>query len=141
MKEKYVQRATQLSGQGYNCAQAVACAFTDILDIDEQTLFKLSEGFGSGMGGLDGTCGAISGAILVISLLNSGGDSSQPTKEKTYGKVKEVFDRFVKDIGSSVCKDIKGLETGVVLHPCADCIQDAVRYTYEHLQVPLKEVL
>lgn len=141
MKEKYVQQASQLSNEGYNCAQAVACAFIDLLDIDEKTLFKLSEGFGGGMGGLDGTCGAISGAILVISLLNSSGDANQPTKEKTYNIVKEIFDKFVREIGSSVCKEIKGIETGTVLHPCGDCIKDAVRYTYEHLQIPLRETL
>ena len=141
MKERYVQRAIQLSGQGYNCAQAVACTFTDILDIDEQTLFKLSEGLGRGMGGMDGTCGALSGAILVLSLLNSSGDIKHPTKEKTYVQVKEIFDRFVKEIGSSVCRDIKGVDSGFALYPCADCIQDAVRYTYEHLQIPLRGVL
>lgn len=141
MKEKYVQRAAQLNSDGYNCAQAVVCAFADILDIDEQTLFKLAEGFGGGMGGYEGTCGALSGGILVISLLTSSGNSTQPTKEKTYKLVKDLFDQFVKNSGSSVCKELKGLETGVVLHPCALCIQDAVRLTYEHIQIPLREAL
>lgn len=141
MQEKYIQRAVQLSGQGYNCAQSVACAFTDILDLDDKTMFRLSEGFGGGMGGYDGTCGAISGAVLVISLVNSGGNPSQPSKEKTYTLVKNFFDRFVEKTGSSVCKELKGVDTGVALYPCPDCIKEAVRLTYESLKTPTREAL
>lgn len=134
MQEKYVQRAVQLNGQGYNCAQSVACAFSDILDLDENTIFRLSEGFGGGMGGYDGTCGAISGAVLVISLVNSAGNATQPSKEKTYTLVKELFDRFVEETGSSVCKELKGMDTGLPLYPCLDCIKEAVRFTYASLK-------
>ena len=36
--------------KGYNCAQAVACTYCDLLGVDEKTVFKAIEGFGAGMG-------------------------------------------------------------------------------------------
>ena len=38
--------------RGYNCAQIVLCSYAEELGIDEETLFRISEGFGAGMGGM-----------------------------------------------------------------------------------------
>ena len=72
---KYAEKALELHAKGYNCAQAVACAFSDQVDMDEDQLFKVMEGFGAGMGGMHGTCGAISGAVAIVGLMNSKGNS------------------------------------------------------------------
>ena len=55
---KYAEKALELHAKGYNCAQAVACAFSDQVDMDEDQLFKVMEGFGAGMGGMHGTIAA-----------------------------------------------------------------------------------
>ena len=65
--------ATALHDKGYNCCQAVVCAFKDELGIDEEILFKAGEGFGLGMGCMKGTCGAISGAVMVAGFKNKRG--------------------------------------------------------------------
>ena len=44
------QRAQELHGKGYNCAQSVVCAYCDLVGLDEQTAYKMAEGFGLGMG-------------------------------------------------------------------------------------------
>ena len=49
----------------YNCCQAVACSFCKETGVDEETLFRAGEAFGLGMGGMEGTCGAISGAVML----------------------------------------------------------------------------
>ena len=54
----------------FNCAQAVACAFAKEVGADEKTLFRAAEGLGLGMGGMEGTCGALSGAILLAGMKN-----------------------------------------------------------------------
>ena len=59
---------------GYNCAQSVACAFADKVDLDKVALFKVTEGLGLGMGGMNGTCGAISAAAVLAGLKDSTGD-------------------------------------------------------------------
>lgn len=130
MEEMYVQRANDFRSQGYNCAQAVACAFVDLLDIDENTLRSLTTGFGGGMGGNDGTCGALSGALVVLSLFMS---SQKKSKEEISASAKELFDTFVHHDGSSVCKELKGTDTGIELTSCANCIIDATRITYRSI--------
>ena len=58
-------KAAQNHQKGYNCAQAVACAFAEEMEIDESIIFKMMEGHGLGMGCMEGTCGAITGAVAV----------------------------------------------------------------------------
>ena len=68
------ERAARLHGNGYNCCQAVLLTFCDELGVDPVTAFKIGEGFGLGMGGMENTCGALSGAIMLAGLKNSDGD-------------------------------------------------------------------
>ncbi len=112
--------------RGFNCAQSVACTYADLVGMDEQTLFRMTEGLGLGMGGMQGTCGALSGACVLAGLKNSGGDLDAPTtKAQTYQLSRELVRQFQEKAGATACKDLKGVETGVVLHPCPDCITDA----------------
>ncbi len=133
-EREYVDMARSLNDKGYNCAQAVACAFLDQVDIDENTLFALLEGFGGGMGGREATCGAVSGAVAIASLLSSKGDVPSGTKAATYALVEPIVAAFLQQNNSLVCKDLRGLGTGVELHSCALCIEDAVRLTVKVLK-------
>ena len=36
--------------KGFNCAQSIACAYSDLVGVDEKTMFQLASGFGAGMG-------------------------------------------------------------------------------------------
>ena len=63
--------AVEKFNKGYNCCQAVICAYCEELGVKEEDVFKLTEGFGLGMGGLRDTCGAVTGMFLTISLANS----------------------------------------------------------------------
>lgn len=111
---------------GYNCAQAVACAFCEELGIDEATLFKACEGFGLGMGGMECTCGAVSGAIMVAGFKNSTANlNGEKSKAATYQITKEMVNAFVGKNGSMLCKELKGIETGKALRSCPGCIKDA----------------
>ena len=56
--------AIELHDRKFNCAQAVACSFCKELGVDETTLFKAGEGFGLGIGGMQFTCGAVSGVVV-----------------------------------------------------------------------------
>lgn len=112
--------------KGYNCAQAVVCAFSEELGVPEEILFKAAEGFGLGMGCMKGTCGAISGAVMAAGFKNSTANFDGPkSKMDTYKLSKEILEAFEKKNGSSICKDLKGVDTGVVLRSCPGCIEDA----------------
>ena len=121
-------RAKELHENGCNCAQAVLLAFADKVDISAETLHRISEGFGAGMGTMNGTCGALSGAIMLAGLINSDGDISHPSsKSQTYGLDRRLYLAFTERTGgASVCRDLKGVDTGKVLCSCPDCISAAV---------------
>lgn len=113
--------------QKYNCAQAVAMAFAEEAGIEKEILFKVCEGCGLGMGGMEGTCGAVTGAVILAGLKNSDGNLDDPgTKAATYRLSREIVKQFQEKNGSSICRELKGVETGKALRSCPDCIMDAV---------------
>ena len=92
---------------GYNCAQAVACAFSEELGIDEPTLARMTSSFGGGMGKLREVCGAVSGALFVLGTLQG---YSEPTddagKAAHYARVQDFAFRFKQQHESIICRDL-----------------------------------
>ena len=120
--------------RGYNCAQIVLCSYAEELGIDEETLFRISEGFGVGMGGMMQTCGAVTAMFMALGLANSSGDlQACDTKPQTMKKVRELAAEFEKKNGSIVCRELKGIDTGKVLRSCDGCIEDSIRILGEYL--------
>ena len=112
--------------KGYNCAQAVACTYCDLVGADEETMFRMTEALGLGMGGMQGTCGAVSGACVLAGMKRSTGNLDTPnSKAESYKLSREITQKFLEKNGSLTCKDLKGVETGKVLRSCPDCIRDA----------------
>ncbi|MBQ9015647.1 MAG: C_GCAxxG_C_C family protein [Firmicutes bacterium] len=129
-----VQRALAYHKKGYNCAQAVACAFAEELGRDEKDVFQIMEAFGLGMG-MMGTCGAVSGMAAVVGMKESDGNLEKPaTKKKSYQVSKELIRRFQEKNGSIICREIKGVDTKKVLRSCNGCIEDAVALLGEYLR-------
>ena len=120
--------------RGYDCAQIVLCSYAEELGIDEETLFRISEGFGAGMGGMMQTCGAVTAMFMALGLANSSGDlQACDTKPQTMKKVRELAAEFEKKNGSIVCRELKGIDTGKVLRSCDGCIEDGIRILGEYL--------
>ena len=109
-----------------NCCQAVLVAFADRLGKIEDELLRLGSGFGSGMATMEGTCGALVGAIMVSSLLSPEGEA-RGNSRAIMSQVKELCG------GATVCRDLKGIGTGKVLCSCEDCVRNAVRAAGEAL--------
>lgn len=120
--------------RGYNCAQIVLCSYAEELGINEETLFRISEGFGAGMGGMMQTCGAVTAMFMALGLANSSGNlQACDTKPQTMKKVRELAAEFEKKNGSIVCRELKGIDTGKVLRSCDGCIEDGIRILGEYL--------
>lgn len=123
--------------KGYNCAQVVLCSYADVLGMDEAVLFRISEGFGAGMGGMMETCGAVTAMFMALGLKNSSGDlNACDTKAQTMGSVRKLANEFREKNGSIVCRELKGVDTGVVLRSCPGCIEDGIRMLGACLGVP-----
>ena len=125
MKRK--QRAAANHDNGYNCAQAVACAFSDLINMEESDLFRLTEALGLGMGCMEGTCGAMSAANILCGLKTSTAHLDHPdSKGASYKLARTCMEAFQEKNDSVICKELKGVETGKVLRSCPGCIDDAV---------------
>ena len=94
--ETRVDKVAEKHKSGYNCAQAVACAYCDLVGIDEETMFRMTEGLGLGMGGMEGTCGAVTAACVIAGAKNS-------TVEMVVREVKGQLIKYPKKL----CADSK----------------------------------
>ena len=52
----------------HNCAQAVVCTYCDLVGLPEQTALDIAGAYGTGMGNMEGTCGALVGAGMIVGL-------------------------------------------------------------------------
>lgn len=103
--------AVRCFAQGASCSQAVLAAFSEELGLPRALAFKVAAGFGGGMGRLGQTCGAVTGAILVLGLRHGATEPADlAIKERTYGQVRELVARFRARHGSVLCRELLGLD-------------------------------
>ena len=140
------QTAQTLFEQGYNCAQAVAAAFSDVTGLDEKTLLRASAPFGGGVARLREVCGAVSGMFLAVGLLYGYDDvADKGVKADHYTLVQGLAHEFVRDNGALRCADILG-KTGAEAptpternaafyqeRPCLRCVLSAVAILEDYL--------
>lgn len=126
-REFLISKAVERKASGrYNCAQAVACTYADMVGADEATMMNVAQAFGVGMGGMTGTCGALVGAGMVISMKAK----DRPTAMKA---MKRMMDKFQQCNGSTICRELKGIDTKVILRACNDCVADAAKFLENEL--------
>lgn len=131
--ESRVQKAIDLHHKGYNCAQAVVCAYCDLFGLDEETGYRASEAFGFGMGQME-VCGALAGACMLAGLKNSGGlQAVGKTKAETYKLDRQLAAAFREKNQSVLCRELKGVESGKVLRSCDGCVEDGARLVETYL--------
>lgn len=121
------EQAMERKQNGFNCCQSVLLAYADKIGLPEETLSRLASGFAGGGGTREGVCGALNGAVMALDLLNDG--TVKPMKA-----AKEAQLAFREKTGAILCKDIKGVETGVELCSCLDCVRNAAEIVEEMLE-------
>ncbi len=126
--ESKLKKAIENHCKGYNCSQAVACAYYDVLGMEEEQVFRLAEGFGSGMGGLRETCGAVTGMFMVASYLKSDGNREQnDSRQSCYKSVYELAKQFEEKNGTLICRDLLKCEQHQRHEKlCTSYVEDAV---------------
>lgn len=143
------EKAKEYFKAGYNCSQAVALAFADLMDLDEKTIAKITQPFGGGMGRLRLTCGAVSGMATVVGAIFGDAELTADGKKNTYSIVQEVCGAFKNECESLICGE---LLTGANLQvevggeaekrtneyykkrPCAELVYTAARIIEEFLE-------
>ena len=101
-----------------NCAQAVLATYADLAGITQKQAMDLGNAFGSGMGNMEGTCGALVGAGIALGLIS--GDKFRSRKAMI-----NIMNEFKARNGATQCRALKGIDTGTVLRECNYCVADA----------------
>ena len=106
--EQQQTRAQQLARarykEGYNCAEAVLRAFREELGLNlGDDAIKIATGFGGGFGQAGCACGALSGAVMVISLLQ-GRTSADQSRDAVYASAREFHNIFASHFGATCCR-------------------------------------
>ena len=103
----YAKIACENFMKGYNCAQAVACAFSEEMGLDEAQAAKLSSSFGGGMGKLREVCGSVSGALLVLGALQGYSDpQADAEKSAHYARVQDFAAKFKAEHDTIICREL-----------------------------------
>ena len=132
-----INKAIEYHKNGCNCAQAVACAFTDVLNMDEESVYHLTEAYGSGIGGLREICGAVNAGVLVLSMHQSKDPLyKKENRQETYKKAKEYVEAFQSVDGTYLCGELLDLrKEGKSNFPsCQDCVIKATELLEEFLK-------
>ena len=104
---KHREVAEALFNSGYNCAQAVFCAFCDETGIEVNTALKLMSSFGGGMGKLREVCGACTGAFAVAGLLFGSFDpNDNNAKSDHYELIRRIAEEFKAIHGTYNCAQL-----------------------------------
>jgi C_GCAxxG_C_C family probable redox protein len=104
-----VDEAVSQFKAGLCCSQAILCAYGPSFGMDHDTACRLSAGFGGGMGRMAGTCGAVTGAYMVLGLASDAATATQG-RAKVYEIVRQFAGRFAARNGSVTCKDLMGCD-------------------------------
>lgn len=86
-------------------------AHSSDLGLDRETALKIATPFGAGMALMGETCGAVTGAFMVMGLKYGRAKlEDEEAKTKTYGLVNEFMKRFRSRNSTIVCKDLLGFD-------------------------------
>ena len=103
----HAERAVELFHDGYNCAQSVLCAFTDVTGLSFEESVRIASSFGGGVGGLREVCGAVSGAAMALGICRGYSDpSDRGAKETHYRRVQAFAEQFKEETGSIICREL-----------------------------------
>ena len=97
---KHSEKAKKLFLAGFNCAQAVFVAFSDLTGLSEEQAFLVSSSFGGGMGHTGEACGAVTGMYMAIgAILGYKDPFDAEAKKNHYDLIKKLSDEFKAEFG------------------------------------------
>jgi len=107
-------RAVSSFKEGFNCSQSVLSSYSKMLGLNHEVALKIAQAFGGGMARMGQTCGAVTGAFMVIGLKHGKVQAEdEEAKEKTYEIVREFVKRFKSLHDFIMCKDLLGYDLDI----------------------------
>lgn len=142
MSEKTIQ-AAETFRNGFNCSQAVLSVFAQDFGLTRDNCLRLASPFGSGIARRQETCGAVTGALMVIGLKYGKGEHGvEADKAYAYKLSQQVIARFSEQHKTICCRDLlEGLDMNILedmaeiqkrelfSRNCSKYVQEAVAIT------------
>jgi len=134
---KHTDAAAAIFEQGVCCSQAVISAYAAEYGLDRDIALRVAAGFGAGMGRMTQTCGAVTGAYMVLGLKYGAASGDREAKERTYRAVQDFAQRFTALNGALSCRELLGCDIsqpgdfekmkreGLHVSVCAKMVHDA----------------
>jgi C_GCAxxG_C_C family probable redox protein len=126
--------------KGFSCAPSVLSTYSEQFGLEKELALKIACGFGGGIGRMGRTCGAVTGAVMVIGLKHGQVDvTDEESRQETHKLVKKFIDKFTVLHGSIECRELIGYDlsnpaefesarkSGVVEKKCRGYVYDAAR--------------
>jgi C_GCAxxG_C_C family probable redox protein len=145
MKSKE-EKAIEYFRSGLNCSQSVVSAYTEEMNFDRNLALSISCGFGGGMGRLQETCGAATGAFMVMGIHYCRKYSdNKDRKETTYAAIQKFSKEFTVLHGTMNCMELINVdlksedghrllkESNLSENVCEKCILDSLKITEDIL--------
>jgi C_GCAxxG_C_C family probable redox protein len=144
MIDESIKLAKNLFSGKYNCSQSSMKAILVALNLDFGQTFHLAAGMGAGIAHEGNVCGAVSGAILALGVIE--GTRQEDTlgqKEAAYASGEEFVRRFKKKHDTILCDQLTGItmtdlnarskasKDGLFAEKCPSFVADAVRIALE----------
>lgn len=127
---KYLERAKEIRAievPHHNCAQSVLMSFTQSLELDDETAYKIAVAFGGGMkSGI--TCGVIVGGLMTLGLFDV---DDMETTQKVINDFKTRHNQMID------CKDLlkaNAAAGGQKKPHCDALVYEMVQYVEEILK-------
>ena len=147
MKSKK-EMAVESFRSGLNCSQSVVSAYAEEMNFDRSLALSISCGFGGGMGRLQETCGAATGAFMVMGIhyCRKYNDNKE-RKETTYAAIQKFSKEFTVLHGTMNCMELINVdlktadghrllkESNLSENVCEKCILDSIKITEEILNL------
>ena len=146
--DKELAPAVALSNEyfknGLYCSEAILRAFNEVYDLGfPPELYKISTGFGAGLGESGCSCGSVTGAAMVLSLI-TGRNVNYESERQAFSLVNELHDKFKEKHKAICCRALTRTVTwGAAEHHilCEQYVIDAAQIIDDIIKRDLKEFL
>ena len=140
--EERVKIAVQNFESGYNCAQSVFLAYSDVFELNLEMAKKMSVSFGGGVGRMREVCGTVSAMAMLAGFKYPVFDQQdQEARTKNYAMVQKMSDLFKEKHGTIICRSLlpaaEASQTApqpsartaeyYAKRPCSKYVEDAAR--------------
>lgn len=140
--EERVQQAVQNFESGFNCAQSVFLAYSDVFGLNMDMARKMSVSFGGGVGRMREICGTVSSMAMLAGFKYPVLETNdQEARTRNYEIVQKMAELFKEKHGTLICRNLLGPEAGqstaptpeirtkeyYAKRPCGRFVEDAAR--------------